>query len=51
MSADPWRFRCPEGHASWTPRSTAGDYYCEACDATFTRLVDAKTGERRRATV
>lgn len=36
---DPWRKRCPEGHASWLRRD--GFYYCEVCQERFDELVDA----------
>jgi len=54
MSAyEPWRYRCPNGHASWTARDT-GDgmrngepadtrFRCETCGVEFDRLRDAKT--------
>lgn len=40
-SAEPWRYRCPEGHCSWSPR-VAGYFYCERCDERFPELVDTK---------
>jgi hypothetical protein len=52
-SPDPWRLRCPEGHANITRRSTAdradpqgARYYCGTCSAGYDHAVDRKTGER-----
>jgi len=39
-AANPWRYRCPQGHASWLRREAF--YYCEICDDRFDELVDAK---------
>ena len=38
--ADPWRLRCPNGHASWNP--VGEGYECDACGVEFDELVDAK---------
>jgi hypothetical protein len=37
-----WRYRCPNGHCSWTPLSD-GSYRCEHCGY-FEKLTDMKTG-------
>jgi len=44
---DPWRYRCPEGHASWTSLQTElgygsaqAQYYCQSCAEHFDALVD-----------
>lgn len=42
MTRDIWRYTCPQGHRSWTPR-VAGHYYCQACEAQFDDLRDAAT--------
>ena len=43
MSADPepWRYRCPRGHTSWSGPE-GGRYYCRSCGEGFDELVDAK---------
>jgi 1,4-alpha-glucan branching enzyme len=43
MTPDPWRHRCPNGHASWRRQGTG--YYCREChrqgeDPEFRELVD-----------
>jgi hypothetical protein len=38
---EPWRYRCPEGHASWHSPEY-GRYYCRSCSEGFDELVDAK---------
>jgi len=43
--AEIWRYRCPDGHASWHSRpgdQTPGNYYCECCDEYFQTLYDQK---------
>lgn len=42
---EPWRWRCPRGHAGWFPRGDG--YYCRTCQergepSDFDRLRDAK---------
>ena len=37
---DPWRLRCPNGHASWNP--VGEGYSCDTCGVEFDELVDAK---------
>lgn len=52
---DPWRYRCPEGHASVRERS--GRYWCETCSDPrkngdgpwYDSVRDAKTGEKVEA--
>ena len=46
---DPWRYRCPEGHTSWTPVSSDRGrngphvkYYCRTCKDHYDELIDAK---------
>jgi len=46
---DPWRYRCPEGHTSWTPVSSdqhrgrqTVKYYCRTCKDHYSELIDAK---------
>lgn len=39
---DKWRFRCPEGHASWRSDRLSDAYWCEHCDSEFKKLVDWK---------
>jgi len=33
MSSNPWRYRCPDGHAAITPRGDG--YYCQSCGARY----------------
>ena len=47
--SDPWRYRCPEGHTSWTPVSSDRGrngphvkYYCRTCKDHYVELIDAK---------
>jgi hypothetical protein len=40
--SEPWRLRCPDGHAAW--RTYGDQYYCTACESKFGQLTDAKTG-------
>lgn len=45
---DPWRYRCPEDHASIERRSDG--YYCRVCEAYYTGdPVDAKRDESPEA--
>jgi len=47
-----WRYRCPNGHTSWSPRvnrdtTAKSDYYCRVCaknnhDPHFDHLQDLK---------
>jgi hypothetical protein len=51
--SSPWRYRCPQGHCSVTPRvgsiqdsdSSDKEYYCECCDKIYSNLIDWKTGK------
>jgi len=45
-TAECWRLRCPEGHASW--RATQISFICEECNRRYERLLDRKTGQRVR---
>lgn len=50
---DPWRYRCPNGHASWHRRpgdQTPGNYYCECCQTYFDELQDMKASPERSDT-
>lgn len=50
---DPWRYRCPNGHTSWSGRknvngtgygggpTATAKYYCEHCGP-FDELIDMK---------
>lgn len=43
-----WRFRCPEGHASWTPcpnNEPERTIRCKHCDKYWGHLRDMKTGK------
>jgi hypothetical protein len=44
LSADPWRYRCPNGHASWEGFATSDDYHCKTCGVRFSKdeLVDMR---------
>ena len=58
--SDPWRYRCPNGHTSWTIRSTDRGFHngepaetryrCETCGAEFNQLFDVKTGRTEGGT-
>jgi len=37
---EPWRWRCPAGHASW--ETAADGYRCQQCEEVFAELVDAR---------
>ena len=40
---DPWRLRCPEGHASLRHPHTKDGYYCERCRRLYEgEPIDAK---------
>jgi hypothetical protein len=39
VTAEPWRWRCPNGHTSW--ETAAGGYRCRMCEEAFVELVDA----------
>ena len=41
---NPWRYRCPNGHAGWRPQGSG--YRCEICETVFEALVDTKQGVR-----
>ncbi len=41
-SSDPWRYRCPRGHADWNQED--GHFKCSTCGVVFEQLRDAKTG-------
>ena len=54
---DPWRYRCPEGHTTWTStqsgmKQAKAPFYCISCQRKdgvsphFEKLTDAKTGKR-----
>jgi len=55
MSKDPYRYRCPEGHASWRSRDSGlnqaqGNYYCATCQrygdgGPFDELMDMKNAD------
>jgi transposase-like protein len=34
--ADPWRYRCPNRHSSWTGFATSNEYLCKTCGVRFT---------------
>lgn len=40
MTREPWRWRCPEGHAAWQSASTG--YLCRSCGEQFEELRDAR---------
>jgi len=45
MTGEPWRYRCPEGHAAVVRRTTGG-YRCQTCQAEYDGApVDLKTDE------
>ena len=33
--ADPWRYRCPNGHSSWVSLATSDEYRCKSCGVRF----------------
>ena len=33
--ADPWRYRCPNGHSSWVSLATSDKYKCKFCGIRF----------------
>jgi len=35
--ADPWRYRCPNGHASWEGFANSEDFHCKACGVRFSK--------------
>lgn len=44
---DPWRYRCPDGHTSWTPvrvdphdGDPSTEYYCRTCKEHYDHLLD-----------
>lgn len=50
-ATDRWRFRCPHGHATWSP--TNGGIWCQSCsrdhgirDPQHHEVLDTKTGQR-----
>ena len=42
--ADPWRYRCPNGHSSWVSLATSDEYKCKFCGIRFPadELLDLK---------
>lgn len=38
---EPWRLRCPAGHAGYRQLARGG-YYCKYCDAYFDEPIDIK---------
>ena len=63
IHAEPWRYRCPEGHAAVVQRKDdrrhgaepRSRFYCETCkenpdrDQYIDHVVDAKSGQQIRA--
>lgn len=43
-NAKSWRYRCPNGHTSWHPRTQIGGIYCSTCQQGYDTILDAKTG-------
>ncbi|MHC1575973.1 MAG: hypothetical protein ACXQTE_01330 [Methanosarcinaceae archaeon] len=39
---DEWRYRCPNGHASWKYRPRNNDYRCDVCGWVGPHLIDFK---------
>lgn len=46
MSHTPWRFRCPNGHTSYSIRQTRGVIKCHSCGQEYRYKIDAKDGSK-----